>query len=55
MLDKCLKNGRGAVKGFTVFILNENMDDVIKIVKSLEKSSLLIDSATKTEKFVLKK
>ena len=46
-------SGHGAVragKGFTLFALNEDMDDVIKIVESLEKSGLLIDSATETVK-----
>ena len=36
---------RGAVragKGFTLFISNEDMHDIIKIVKSLEKSDLLM-------------
>ena len=36
---------RGAVragKGFTLFISNEDMHDIIKIAKSLEKSGLLM-------------
>ena len=40
---------QGAVragKAFTLFVSNEDMDDIIKIVDSLEKSSLLIDGAT---------
>ena len=44
---------RGAVragKGFTLFISNENLDDIIKIVRSIEISILLIDGATKTVK-----
>ena len=31
------------------------MDDIIKIVESLEKSHLLIDGATETVKFEIKK
>ena len=44
---------RGAVsagKGFTLFILNEDIDDLIKILKSLEDSGLLTDDLTKTVK-----
>ena len=37
-------------KATTLFILNKNMDDVIKTVKSLEDSGLLIDGATETVK-----
>ena len=40
---------QGAVragKAFPLFVSNEDMDDIIKIVDSLEKSSLLIDGAT---------
>ena len=40
------KRGKGAVrarKGFTLFILNEDMNDIIKIIKSLEDSNVLID------------
>ena len=40
---------RGAAragKGFILFIWIEDMDDVIKIEKSLEDSALLIDGAT---------
>ena len=36
-------SGKGAVragKGFTLFILNEDRDDIIKIVKSLEDSAV---------------
>ena len=39
---------QGAVragKRFTIFILNEDMDDIIKTVESLENSGLLIDGA----------
>ena len=44
---------RGAVragKRFTLFISNENLDDIMKIVRSIEISILLIDGATKTVK-----
>ena len=44
---------QGAVragKAFTLFVSNEDMDDIIKIVDSLEKSILLIDGATETVK-----
>ena len=37
-------SGKGAVRarrGFTLFILNKDMDDIIKIVESLEKSGLV--------------
>ena len=43
-----------AGKGFTLFILNEDMDD-IKIEESLKQSSLLIDGATETVKSKIKK
>ena len=43
-----VKGAVRAEKGFTLFISNENMDDIIKIVKSLENSGLLIDGATET-------
>ena len=43
----------GAGKGFVLFILNEDMNDIIKIIKSLGYSNVLIDGITeslKTEK-----
>ena len=49
-------DGKGAVgagKGFVLFILNEDMSDIIKIIKSLGYSNVLIDGITeslKTEK-----
>ena len=46
-------SGKGAVgagKGFTLFISNEDMNNIIKIRKSLEKSGLLIEGATETVK-----
>ena len=39
-----------AGKGFTLFISNEDMDDVIRIIQSLEKSRVLIDGITETVK-----
>ena len=51
------KIGKGAVrggKGFNLFISNENVDDIIKIVESLEKSGLLFDSSTETVKHEIK-
>ena len=42
-------------KGFTLFVSNEDMDYIIKIVASLEKSGLLIDGATETVKHEIKK
>ena len=42
-----------AGKGFSLFISNENMDD-IKIVESLEKSGLLFEGATETVKHEIK-
>ena len=45
--------GKGAVrieKGFTSFISNEDMNDIVKIIKSLEGSNVLIDGITKTLK-----
>ena len=39
-----------AEKGFTLFILNEDINDIIRIIKSLEDSSVLIDGITETVK-----
>ena len=42
-------SGKGAVragKGFTLFISNEDMNDINKIMKSLENSNVLIDRLT---------
>ena len=38
-------------KGFTLLISNENMDDILKFVESLEKSGQLIDGETETVKY----
>ena len=46
-------SGKGAVragKGFTLFILNEYMNDITKIIKSLEDSGVLIHGVTETVK-----
>ena len=40
-------SGKGAVragKGFTLFISNQDMNDILKIIKSLEDSGVLIES-----------
>ena len=52
VIDKLEKKRRGqgvirAGKRFTLFILNEDMDDILRIVESLENSGLLIDSINK--------
>ena len=46
-------SGKGAVRarrGFILLILNENMDDIIKIIKSLEDSRVLIHAFTESVK-----
>ena len=43
---------KGAVrarKGFTLFILNEDMNEIIKIIKSLENLGILIDGVTEKQ------
>ena len=50
-------SGKGAVragKGFTLFISNEDVSDIIKIIKSLEDSGVLIDGVTETVKNKIK-
>ena len=50
--------GKGAVrggKGFTLFISNEDMNDIIKIIKSLEDSCVLIYGNTETVKHETKR
>ena len=44
-----------AEKGFNLFILNEDMDDIIRIINSLEDSRVLIDGITETVKNEIKK
>ena len=51
-------SGKGAMragKGFTLFISNEGMIDIIKIIKSLEDSGLSIGGVTETVKLEIKK
>ena len=50
--------GKGIVrvgKGFTLFISNEDMDDIIRIIRSLEDLAVLIDEVNETEKHEIKK
>ena len=50
--------GKGAVraeKGLALFISNEDMNDIIKIKKSLEDSGVLIDGVTEIIKHKIKK
>ena len=44
-----------AGKGFYLFILNEDMNDIIKIIKSLEDSGVLIYGVTETVKHEIRK
>ena len=48
------KGPASAGKGFTLFISNKNMNDVIKIIKSLKDSGVLIDGVTETVKHEIK-
>ena len=41
--------------GFTLYIPNEDIDDINKIVDSIEKSGLLIDDVSETVKHEIKK
>ena len=43
-----------AKKGFTLFISNEDMNDLIKIIKSLQDWGVLIDGVAKTVKHEIK-
>ena len=49
------KRAVGTGKRFTLFILNEDMNDIIKIIKALELSGVLIDGVTETVKHETKK
>ena len=52
------RSGKGAVragKGFTLFILNEDIDDIINTVKSLDNSGVLIDGVAEAVKHKIKK
>ena len=42
-------------KGFTFLISNEDMCDIVKIIKSLEDLAILIDGVTETVKHKIKK
>ena len=42
-------------KGLLYLFLNENMNDIIKIIKSLQDSGVLIDGDTETVKDEIKK
>ena len=51
-------SGEGAVKagkGFTLLISHEDMNDIIKVIKSLEDSGLLIDGVTEAVKHEIEK
>ena len=51
-------SGKAAVrpgKKFTLFISNEDMNDIVKIIKPLEDSGVLIDGVTETVKKEIKK
>ena len=54
-LEKSWTGVVGVVKGFNLSISNEDMNDVIKIVKPLEKLGLLIDGAIETASYQIKK
>ena len=46
-------SGKGAVragKGFTLFISDKDMNDILKLIKSLEDSGILTDGGTETVK-----
>ena len=50
-------SGKGAAKaekGFNLFISNEDMNYIIKIIRSLEDSDVLIDGITETGKLEIK-
>ena len=37
-------------KGFTLFILNEDINDIVNLMKSLKYANVFIDGITETEK-----
>ena len=52
------KNGKVTVraeKGFALFISNEDMDNIMKIINSIEVSTVLIGGVTTTLKHKIKK
>ena len=60
ILDKFQRkiSGKGAVKAgkrFILFISNEDMNDIIKIIESLQNSDLLNDEVTEILKHEIKK
>ena len=54
-LEKMWKRSCESRKGFTLLILNNYMDSIIKIVKSLEDLGLLIHGVSETTKHEIKK
>ena len=46
--EKSRKEALRAGKGFTLFISNQDMNDIIKIIKSLQDSGVLINRVTET-------
>ena len=44
-----------AGKGFTLFISNKDINDIIKVIQSLEDSGVLSDRVTETVKHKMKK
>ena len=56
MFERIIR-GKGAAKageGFNLFISNEDMNDIIKIIKSFEDSGVFIDGVTVTVKHEIK-
>ena len=49
------KRAVGARNGFILFILNEDVNDLIKVIKSLEDLGVLIDRTIETVKREIKK
>ena len=55
MTKKCAKGAVRTGKRFTSIFSNEDLDDIIRIEDSLEKSGLLTDDANKTVNDEIKK
>ena len=53
-INKFERKVNGARKGFTIFISKEDMNDIIKVKKSLEASGVLTDGVTETVKHEIK-
>ena len=51
----CRRSAVKTGKGFTLFISDEDMDDITKIMKLLEDSGLLIDGGNETVRHEIKK